>query len=126
MCLRWSVGRKSHQEDLPESWYQYNCLLVKGDLGGLEPRGTTKSHHATELTWEAYGGEVQGWLLSKSRRKEVERGEKGLAFIRTHTHTHTHIVHVHKESSLLGGYNVTSWLLLMKYPARSLRAGQSV
>lgn len=28
------------------------------------------------------GREVQGWLLSKSRRKEMEGGEKGLPFIR--------------------------------------------
>lgn len=30
----------------------------EGDIGGLEPRDTTKSHHATELKWEAYWGEM--------------------------------------------------------------------
>lgn len=46
----------------------------------MQPRDTTKSHHATELTWEVYWEEVQRQLLSKSGRKE--RGKKGLPFIR--------------------------------------------
>lgn len=33
-----------------------SSLVVEGNLGGLEPRGTTKSHHPAELTWEVHWG----------------------------------------------------------------------
>lgn len=54
-------------------WVFCDSLMVEGDLDRLEPRGTTKSHSATELTWEVYWGEVQSQPLRGSRRRGVVR-----------------------------------------------------
>lgn len=74
-----------------------NSLTVEGNQSGLEPRGTTESQHATELT-----GEVRGRSGAKaaSEREQKEmgagRGEKGLRFLRECSYS-----------------VVTSWLLLL-------------
>lgn len=49
-----------------------NDLVAEDDLGGLEPRGTAKSHHGMELMWEAYFREVQRQLLSETEGKREE------------------------------------------------------
>lgn len=47
----------------------WNSLMAESNLGRWEPRGSTESHHAEELTWEVHWGVVQRWPLSESRRK---------------------------------------------------------
>lgn len=63
-----------------------NNLATEGDLGGFEPRDSTKSHHTTACSMEVYCGEVQKWRLRDSRRKE-KNGREGLAFYKVMLHT---------------------------------------
>ena len=55
-----------------------NDLVAEDDIGGLEPRGTAKSLHGTDLMWEAYFREVQRRLLSETEGQR--EGRDGLAF----------------------------------------------
>lgn len=57
-----------------------NVWMAESNLGGWEPRESTKSCHAEELTWEVYWGVVQKWPLSKRRRKG-EWGKKAFSFL---------------------------------------------
>lgn len=64
-------------------------------------------------------GEIHGWPLRESRRKE--RGAGRVRFLEGD------IMHVHRESVLLGGCpssSVMAWLLLRLNPARYQRVGQ--
>lgn len=54
----------------------YCCVfLLQGHLGSQEPRNTTKSHHATNLTQEIYWKEEQngGCLWWKERQQWAEQ-----------------------------------------------------
>lgn len=56
-------------------------LMAVDNLDWLEPRSTTRSHNATELTWEDY----EGWgveVISEWEQKEEREGQEGFAFYR--------------------------------------------
>lgn len=62
----------------------------EGYLGGLEPRKTTKSHHATDRTQEIYlglGVGIQKLPLSEGGGEE-RAGHEGMDFIRDTSHMH--------------------------------------
>lgn len=64
MTIRWSVHTMRY----------YCCSLVtncRRHLGGLEPRGNTKSHHTTELT-----GRLTGGREGERRGAEVASGDE--------------------------------------------------
>lgn len=53
-----------------------HSLTEEGDLGGLEPRGSTKSHHVTELKWEVWG---ERGAEAASEQEKKEGGREGFA-----------------------------------------------
>lgn len=71
MCLDPCQGQKS----------LYNSLTVEGNLGGLEPKGTTKPH---TIQQSSRGKFIGGWGAEVASQREWKEGggEKGLLFLR--------------------------------------------
>lgn len=91
--------------------YTYTCnsLAAEGNL--VAAKG-----HNKVIACNSSHGRCRGNFWA---RAEGKRGARKACLL------YEDIVHAHRESSLLGSccsYNVTSWLLLVKCPAMSLRA----
>lgn len=80
--------------------------------------GWSPGYHKVTLHNRAHvGGLLEGGaeVASELEQKERKGGQEGLAFYKGDT------AHAHRERTLISGYGVTFWLLLLS-PARPLRA----
>lgn len=70
----WDHSTRRHQESPAESQHQKSVFMVHGYLGNQEPRNSTKSHQATNLTQEIYWGKYRMIVTGKRDIKGLSRG----------------------------------------------------